>query len=149
MTNREIEKHKEDLVKITKKLDIAKNEPLAQWLEKLVGGIRELQYLADVVGAYKYHRAELRDIDRLLTEEMKKMESGSCTTDLYKRKCAACEDICNEIDHNIHYTLQTEEMFNACVSAKRSCFWAAVAATVAAVSAVATWLTVYLMFKGY
>jgi hypothetical protein len=137
MTNREIEKYKKKLATITEELDIAKNEPLGQWLEKLIGGIRKLQDLADVVGAYKYHRAELRDIDRFLSEEMKKMaESGSHTIDLYERKCATCEDICNEIYHNIHYTLQTEEMFNACVSAKRSCRWAAIAAIASCISVI-------------
>ena len=49
---------------------------------------------------------------------------------------------------NILYSLQTEMMFNACIFAKRSCFWAAVAATVAAISAAAAWLIVYLTFKG-
>ncbi len=34
----------------------------------------------------------------------------------------------------IHMALQTEMMFNACVCAKRSFFWAAIAATVAFVS---------------
>ena len=37
----------------------------------------------------------------------------------------------NDITRQIHTVLQTEMMLNACVSAKRSCFWAAVAAIVA------------------
>lgn len=43
-------------------------------------------------------------------------------------------DAINNIARNIHLTLQTEEMFNACVFAKRSCFWAAVAAIAACIS---------------
>lgn len=136
MTNREIKKYKKKAVTITDKLDIAKNEPLEQWLEKLVGGIRELQTLAGVVGAYKYHRAELRDIDQLFTEHMKKHQSGDYVICLYERKCAVCEDICDEIYHNIHCTLQTEEMFNACVFAKQSCLFAAIAAVVACISVI-------------
>lgn len=54
-----------------------------------------------------------------------------------------------QLNASIHDVLQTELMFNACVSAKRSCRWAAVAATVAAVSVAAAWLIVYLTFKGY
>jgi hypothetical protein len=42
----------------------------------------------------------------------------------------------NDITRNIHITLQTEEMFNACVFAKLSCLFAAVAAIVACVSVV-------------
>ena len=42
----------------------------------------------------------------------------------------------NDITRNIHITLQTEEMFNACVFAKWSCFWAAIAAIAACISVV-------------
>jgi hypothetical protein len=47
------------------------------------------------------------------------------------------EDI-NAITRNIHITLQTEEMFNACVFAKWSCLFAAVAAIVACISVILT-----------
>ena len=47
-----------------------------------------------------------------------------------------------EVNRDIHSVLQTELMYNACVCAKWSCFWAAVAATVALLSAVAAWITV-------
>lgn len=42
-------------------------------------------------------------------------------------------DAINAITHNIHNILQTEMMFNACTSAKRSCMWAAIAAIVSLV----------------
>ena len=45
-------------------------------------------------------------------------------------------DFINEITRNIHTVLQSEMMFNACTSAKRSCFWAAVAAIVACISVI-------------
>lgn len=47
-----------------------------------------------------------------------------------------------EVNRDIHSVLQTELMSNACVCAKWSCFWAAVAATIALLSAVAAWITV-------
>ncbi len=54
---------------------------------------------------------------------------------------------------NAHRFLQTEMMFNACVSSKQSCKWAAIAATVAAIGVIAGWYTylfkmIILMFKG-
>lgn len=58
----------------------------------------------------------------------------------YTQKTQA-EFIC-DVFRNIHVVLQTETMVNACISAKRSCIWAAVAATVALLSAVAAWITV-------
>ncbi len=48
---------------------------------------------------------------------------------------------------NAHRFLQTEMMFNACISAKQSCIWAAVAATAALIAATAAWVTVWLMLK--
>jgi hypothetical protein len=42
----------------------------------------------------------------------------------------------NETIHNIHIVLQTEMMFNACIFAKRSCFWAAIAAIAACISVI-------------
>lgn len=47
-----------------------------------------------------------------------------------------------------HTFLQTKMMLNACVSAKRSCRWAATAATIAILSLPAFWITVYLTLKG-
>jgi hypothetical protein len=42
----------------------------------------------------------------------------------------------NEIIRHIHIVLQTEEMFNACVFAKWSCLFAAIAAIAACISIV-------------
>jgi hypothetical protein len=55
----------------------------------------------------------------------------------YHRKAEAIEDGAvwwGEAVENAYRFLQTQMMLNACVSAKRSCFWAAVAAIAALVS---------------
>jgi hypothetical protein len=39
-----------------------------------------------------------------------------------------------QINSTIYDAIQTEEMFNACVSAKWSCFWAAIAAIASCIS---------------
>lgn len=44
----------------------------------------------------------------------------------------------DDTTHSIHMVLQTETMLNACSFAKWSCFWAAIAATVACISVVLT-----------
>jgi hypothetical protein len=119
MTNQEIEKYKKELATITKEINIAKNEPLGQRLKKLQEAVKKIQKLADDVSTYKYYQGQLPDDNDL----------GSCSI---------CEKIYKEIYHDIHCTLQTEEMFNACVSAKRSCRWAALAAIVACISVILT-----------
>lgn len=53
---------------------------------------------------------------------------------------------------NAHTFLQTKMMLNACVSAKKSCRWAAIAAIVAAIGILASWYTylfkmIILIFK--
>lgn len=52
-----------------------------------------------------------------------------------------------EAVENAHRFLQTEMMFNACVSAKRSCICAAIAASIALLATIAAWITVYLTLK--
>ena len=56
---------------------------------------------------------------------------------------------------NAHRFLQTKMMLNACVSAsesgelaKRSCRWAAIAASLASLCTIGTWVTVILMLRG-
>ena len=44
----------------------------------------------------------------------------------------------NYAKRSIHMVLQTDMMLNACGSAKWSCFWAAIAATVACISVLLT-----------
>jgi hypothetical protein len=140
MTNQEIKKHKEELVTIKTGLNIVGTESLAQRLKKLGEGIKKLQNLADVVGAYKYLGRGLRDFDEMLTLA-EQNQSAFQGTHLLIEKCEEYETICKKIHDNILYKLQTEEMFNACVFAKWSCLFAAVAAIVACISVI---LTMYL-----
>ena len=141
MTNREIKKHKDELVTITRQLNITEDESLEQRLKKLFGAVRKLENLANVVGASKYYGTTLRDIGQILAAVQGWNKPGVDAIDILMKKFAACEDVYKEVYHNVHCTLQTEEMFNACVFAKWSCFLAAVAATVACISvALTTWL---------
>ena len=49
---------------------------------------------------------------------------------------------------NAHTFLQTKMMLNACVSAKSSCKWAAIAASIALLATIAAWITVVLTLRG-
>ncbi|MBN1391993.1 MAG: hypothetical protein JW947_04225 [Sedimentisphaerales bacterium] len=140
MTNREIKKHKQELVTIKTGLNIIGTESLEQRLTKLHEGIKKLQNLADIVGAYKYLGTGLRDFGEMLTLA-KQNQSASRGTPLLVEKYEEYDTICKKIHDNILYKLQTEEMFNACVFAKWSCLFAAVAAIVAFISVI---LTMYL-----
>jgi hypothetical protein len=133
MTNQEIKKHKEELVTIITGLKMVKNETGEQRLIRLGEGIKKLQNLADIVGACKYLGTGLRDIDEMITFAEKEQFPFQ-QTNILLEKCAGYETICKEIQDNILYKLQTEMMFNACVSAKWSCFFAAVAAVAACIS---------------
>jgi hypothetical protein len=60
-------------------------------------------------------------------------------------------DSINKLTHNIHNSLQTEMMLNACTSAeqssitaKRACTWAAVAAIASAIGAVVALITLLI-----
>jgi hypothetical protein len=127
MTNREIKKHKVKLAAITAGLKITKDDLPTQRIDKLYQGIQELHSLADAIGACKYYGQPLKNTD------LKGREQIPGVVPIIKEQLATCEDIYRELHHNIHYTLQTEEMFNACVSAKLSCFFAAIAAIAACI----------------
>jgi hypothetical protein len=101
MTNREIEKNKQELYEIQRIPERSKQ-------------LEPIQTLAKRVNAPI----------PLMPPDMRRADS-----EIY---------FINEITRNIHIVLQTEEMFNACIFAKWSCFWAAVAATVACISVVIT-----------
>jgi hypothetical protein len=147
MKNIEVKKHKEELRTITVGIKIRENDSMAQRLKKLDEGVKKLQDLADLVGASKYYGEALRDIDRLLAVEEGR-KPGDYVDSVLKDRCAICEDIYKVIYGNIHYALQTEMMFNACISAKRSCVWAAVAAIAACISVIFTiWVTYLTMFS--
>lgn len=138
MTNREIKKHKVKLAAITAGLKITEDDLPTQRVKKLYQGIQELHSLADVVGACKYYGQALQGIEGILKVVGDKARTTT-ESEVIKTQLAKCEDIYRELHHNIHYTLQTEEMFNACVSAKWSCFYAAIAAIVACIGVFLTW----------
>src|SRR4030042_1947938 len=125
MTNREIEKYKDELATILKQVQYDKKQ--REYYLQLANGIKELERLADIINARKYIGVELNRIDSLMVEVKESKDPNFRNIEL-KHKCSAYEHIIKEISDNISYKLQTETMFNACVSAKRSCRWAAVAA---------------------
>lgn len=53
-----------------------------------------------------------------------------------------------EAVENAHRFLQTAMMLNSCFFAKRSCIWAAIAATIAFFATIAAWITVVLTLRG-
>ena len=138
MTNNEIEKYKEEVDIILKELKPEKDEFPANYLKKLGQGIKKLQDLSDRTGARKYIGMELNDIDSI-TEKSGKVIFEQWGFDRVKMKLDSYKPICKEISDNINFKLQTEMMFNACISAKRSCRWAAIAAIAACIGTIITW----------
>ena len=136
MTNREIEKCKNECAAILKELWYEKGAKLDQHASKLVNGIKKLQKLSEVVNARKYMGTGLHDMDSIVTQAG---QMGGFGGVILRDKCEEYERICKEISDNILYKLQTEMMFNACVSAKWSCVYAALAAIAACISIGLTW----------
>jgi predicted TPR repeat methyltransferase len=136
MTNKEIKDYKQKFADIKKDVNGAEKEQLKERLIKLYEGIKRLQDLADVVCATKYLGTELRGIDKFIrtTDLNAAYDAKGVYDGLYPSEIAICEQIYKELCHNVYYVLQTEEMFNACVLAKWSCFWAAIAAIASCIS---------------
>lgn len=130
MTNKEIKDYKQKFADIQKDVNIADKEQLKERLIKLYDGIKQLQNLADVVCATKYFGTDLKTTDELCATAEQHLSNEW----LFRESIALCEEIYKELCHNIYYVLQTEEMFNACVLAKWSCFWAAIAAIASCIS---------------
>ncbi len=72
---------------------------------------------------------------------MKAIEQESAKTNLdnshvhyFRERIVIYDEVYEELSRNIYYALHTEEMFNACVSAKWSCFWAFIAALAGCIS---------------
>jgi hypothetical protein len=139
MTNKEIEEYKKKFAKIKNKVNnIAEKDPLDERLKMLVEGITEAQKLADDVCACKYYGKALRDISEILNVVKGRIFNAG-EIDILKQRFAACEDIYKELCRNIYDALNTEEMFNACVCAEKSCRWAFWATMTALLSLVLTW----------
>ena len=138
MTNREIKQHKDDLATILKELRYEEETKLGQHIQKLAHGVKKLQKLSEVIGARRYLGTGLGRMDAILA--CTEREAGEKYSGFdAKNESETYECICKEISDNILYKLQTEMMFNACVSAKWSCLCAAVAAIAACISIGLTW----------
>ena len=149
MTNREIERYKNQLTEIMKEHKLEKSECLVKYLKKLADSIMKLQELSETVGARSYIGIGLSDLDVILKSDEKDLQKF--TGNIGRRDNYIA--IIKEISNNITYKLNTEMMFNACVSAqesselarrscniaKWSCIFAAIAAIAACVSIVLTW----------
>lgn len=138
MTNREIEKWKNECAAILKELECEKVAGFSQHALKLVNGVKKLQKLSEVVDARRYMGTGLRDMESTV-KAIQTGQMGIFEDNVSNPKCQEYERICKEISDNILYKLQTEMMFNACVSAKWSCLFAAVAAIAACISIGLTW----------
>jgi len=135
MTNDEIEKYKQELTELSKTVKTGDFPDIDKVYQ-------QIETLAIKTGA-PLLSAIMLDADR-------RWGQNSKLAKLYN---------CGEIINNIHRVLQTEEMFNACVSAEqscelakqsslianRACFWAAVAAGASVVCAITSLL--YLLLR--
>jgi hypothetical protein len=76
-------------------------------------------------------------------EQIKKLASRVGAY-IHPRHTQAQEEFVTEMAYKIHVVLQTEMMLNACVSAKQSCFWAAIAAILAGISIILTTILAFV-----
>ena len=129
MTNKEIKSNKQNLAEINKKVN-KETSNVKERLGSLIVGIKNLQDLADVVCAKKYLGIDIETIE----EELEKTNLDNSHEPYFRNKIVLYEEVYKEISHNIYYALHTEEMFNACVSAKWSCSWASIAAIASCIS---------------
>ncbi len=128
MTTREIKKYKQRLNVIVAKFNELPlgSETIEQKLKKRDSIVAQFHKLAMDIGAIRLLGKKNRDLYQMFMEALEKK--------LDRDKLAVVEEVCKLYYQDILYALQTEMMFNACVFAKRSCFWAAAAATVSLVS---------------
>lgn len=136
MTNKEIEKYKQRLRDIVKqsnelRLNNIENEQKAKLLDNIVGNYHELAIDACVPVQFD---KEIIDLKNILEKALEENSIGE--------QLKVLEAITKLYYQNILYTLNTEMMYNACVSAeesselaRKSCRWAAVAAIVACIGA--------------
>jgi hypothetical protein len=121
---KEIEKYEQELTELLKAIN--ESRTVADWIQRLsdLEKLRpQFEALAANVGApllsANILAANIRTVDG---------RTAVANVELY----------IGELTNNINNTLQTKMMFNACVSAKWSCFFAAVAAIVACISVILT-----------
>ena len=125
MKNKEIKKNEQRLIKLTENLNKCACEDWKLRYEQLSGVYAELKSLAASVGASIILGADILNIDKIVGSDV-------------QSQCIRLEAFIGELHNNIHYALQTKMMLSACFSAKRSCFWAAIAAIAACITVILT-----------
>jgi len=130
MTNRKIKKYKKRLAEIVIEFNelAVGSETIEQQLKKMDSIVGEFHKLAMGIGVPRLLGKENRDLRQMFIEAFEK--------ELDRDKLIAVEEVGKLYYRDILYALQTEMMFNACVSAKWACRWAAVAAIVACISVI-------------
>jgi hypothetical protein len=121
MTNKEIKEIKQELYKIQSEPEISKQ-------------LEPLKFLANKIGASIPLIYVSRPAPTTIIREIKNEPDEVSVVDTSKVCPLEDEPLVNEIIRNIHTVLQTEVMFNTCVLAKWSCFWAAIAAIASCIS---------------
>lgn len=121
MTNIQLKKFEKNLTKYTKSLNELGTADYKARYESLLEIYSKLKSLASDVGASLILGANILNVDAVSGTE-------------YQSQCVRLEAFIGELINNIHCTLQTKMMLNACVLANHSCFWAAVAAIAGCIS---------------
>ena len=88
----------------------------------------------------KKHKKELYSIGK--QKDQQKLISLAARIGAPLRGITNKSQFIDDTTRSIHMVLQTETMLNACGSAKWSCLWAAIAATVACISVVLTYVKI-------
>jgi len=124
MKIKEIEKYEQELTELLKAVN--ESRTVADWIQRLsdLEKLRpQFETLAANVGAPLLSANILAANIRMVDER-----TAVANVELY----------IGELTNNINNTLQTKMTLKACLFAKRSCFWAAVAAIVACISVILT-----------
>ena len=60
---------------------------------------------------------------------------------------AGMDSLKDKCIQSIHTAIQTEMMIKACIYAKRSCFWAAMATIISLIAAIAAYVSMFVMLR--
>jgi hypothetical protein len=117
-------------------------------IEKLKQELHEIQGIPEISEQFERVQEFVKRIGALIPHKSATVSMGIRTnsdgTKQFARSSSTAEKkaFIDETIRNIYTMLQTEMMFNACIFAKHSCFWAAIAAIVACIS------TILVLFCG-
>ena len=135
MTEKENKKHERELTELKSCLNSLDSGDWNVRYKELRNIHSKMKSLASTVGASLILGADI-------------LNTTNIDQSTIQNRCVVLEAFIGELINNIRYALQTKIMLNACVFAKWSCFWAAIAATLCFLSALAAWIIVYLTIKG-